>query len=138
MTTNSAVIEVTLCTVEDIVLVRKKVRTFAQTLGFGMADQTRLATAVSELARNALQYASGGKCLVSDHSTLETMVVRVQVSDSGPGIADISWAMGDGYTSGQGMGVGLPGCKRLMDNFTIVSTPDVGTTITVEMHANRR
>ena len=103
-----------------------------------MADQTRLATAVSELARNALQYAAGGWCLVTDRSTLETLIIQVQVSDKGPGISDIPWAMSDGCTSGQGLGVGLPGCKRLMDAFTIVSTPETGTTITVEVHANRR
>lgn len=128
-------VEVRLQTVDDIVLARQKSRRFAEYMGFGMADQTRLATAVSELARNALQYAGGGWLLVSDRSSYPVMVLSAQVSDRGPGIDNLERAMKDGFTSGQGLGVGLPGCKRLMDAFSIHSSQTQGTTIVIELHA---
>ena len=101
------------------------------------ADQTRLATAVSELARNAIQYAGGGWLLVADRSSPQLLILSAQVSDRGPGIGDVEQALRDGYTSGLGLGVGLPGCQRLMDVFDILTTGTTGTTIVMELHAQR-
>jgi len=128
-------VEFRLQVVNDIVTARQLARQFAQRMGFGMADQTRLATAVSELARNAIQYAGGGWVVISDRSTSSKMILTVQVSDRGSGIPDVARALVDGFTSGRGLGVGLPGCKRLMDALSIQSTANTGTTVTVEMHA---
>lgn len=136
MATSPEAIEVTLRTVEDIVLARKRVRSFAQAMGYGLADQTRLATAVSELARNTIQYAGGGWVLASDRSDSQTRVLQIQVSDRGPGIADVTEAMKDGVSSRQGLGIGLPGCARLVDAFRIRSSEEEGTHITLELHAH--
>lgn len=128
-------VEFRLQVVNDIVTARHLARQFAQRMGFGMADQTRLATAVSELARNAIQYAGGGWVVISDRSTPTKMILTLQVSDRGSGIPDVAIALMDGFTSGRGLGVGLPGCRRLMDAFSIQSAANTGTTVTVEMHA---
>ena len=122
--------------VEDIVAVRRESRHYAQKMGFGLADQTRLATAVSELARNALQYAGGGISEISDRSDGCLLILQVQVKDKGPGIVDIGLAMTDGYSSAKGLGAGLPGCQRLVDEFEIRSAPGNGTQVRIAIHAN--
>ena len=116
----------------DIVRARGAARSIAAQVGFGLADQTRLATAVSELARNALHYAGGGHCEITDLSDDTERRIRVMVEDHGPGIPDIQRAIQDGYSTGGGLGAGLPGTKRLMDVFTIESTVGL-TRIYVEM-----
>ncbi|WP_370261824.1 ATP-binding protein [Limnobacter sp.] len=107
----------------DIVRARGAARTLAAQAGFNLADQTRLATAVSELSRNALNYAGGGVCQITDHSCDRHRRIRVVVEDHGPGIPDITRATEDGYSTGGGLGAGLPGTKRLMDVFEIESRP---------------
>lgn len=112
-----------LCNQDDIVRARRAARDLAARLGFGNADQTRLATAVSELARNVIEYAGSGECRIRDESNGSVLRVAVSVEDHGPGIANIDLAMLDGYSTGGGLGAGLPGTRRLCDSFAIVSTP---------------
>lgn len=110
-------------TERDIVTARQAGREMARELGFGSADQTRLATAISELARNALRYASEGTCVVTDESDRDMLRIGVTVEDHGPGILDIDRAMEDGYSTGGGLGAGLPGARRLVQEFDIESAP---------------
>ena len=107
----------------DIVLARQAGRELAREVGFGSADQTRLATAISELARNVIQYAGGGTCLIADESNQHLTRIRVVVEDAGPGIADLEQAMTHGFTTGGGLGAGLPGARRLVQEFDIESSP---------------
>jgi len=116
----------------DIVRARGAARSIAAQVGFGLADQTRLATAVSELTRNALHYAGGGLCEITDLTNDSERRIKVLVEDHGPGIPDIQRAIQDGYSTGGGLGAGLPGTKRLMDVFTIESTVGL-TRVYVEM-----
>ena len=121
----------------DIVVARSATRQIASQIGFGVADQTRLATAVSELARNALQYGGGGVCEIRDESTEQELRIQVIVEDHGQGIADVELAMRDGYSSGGGLGAGLPGTKRLMDDFSIDSRPGLARISIVLIRARR-
>ena len=105
----------------DIGDARQVCREMARELGFGSADQTRLATAVSELVRNVIQYAGVGVCVVTDESDNETAVIGVAVEDHGPGIADVDKALEPGFTTSGGLGAGLPGVKRLAHEFDISS-----------------
>ena len=107
----------------DVVQARSMGREIARDLGFGLADQTRLATAISELTRNVIQYAGAGFCSVVDESDEVHARVRIIVEDNGPGIPDVDSAMKDGFTTGGGLGAGLPGTKRLVDRFDIDSKP---------------
>ncbi len=107
----------------DVVLARQAGRELAREMGFGSADQTRLATAISELARNVIEYADEGTCLISNESNEHGTRIQVVVEDNGPGIADLEQAMTHGFTSGGGLGVGLPGAKRLVQEFDIESSP---------------
>jgi serine/threonine-protein kinase RsbT len=119
---------------EGIVAARQQARDAAKGLGFGLVDQSRIATAVSELARNVVRYATGGRgeVIISELRSADTRTgLEIVVRDEGPGIADVNQALRDGYTSGQGLGMGLPGTKRLMDDMTIDSTPGRGTTVTI-------
>jgi len=120
----------------DIVAARQAAREMTRELGFGSADQTRLATAVSELTRNAIQYAGGGVCVVTDESNGDIAVIRVVVEDRGPGISDIDRAMEKGFTTGDGLGAGLPGAKRLVHAFAINSQPG-HTIVEVKMMRKR-
>lgn len=127
-----------LCIAEamDVVRARADARQLAALIGFSPADQTRLATAVSELSRNILQYAGKGRCEMSDISTDTTLGIRIVFEDNGPGIADISLAIQDGYSTGGGLGAGLPGTKRLMDQFSIESRPGL-TRVTIALVRRR-
>lgn len=120
----------------DIVRARADARQLASLIGFSPADQTRLATAVSELSRNILQYAGKGRCEMRDVSTDENLGIQILFEDNGPGIADISRAIQDGYSTGGGLGAGLPGTKRLMDSFDIDSRPGL-TRVTIAMIRHR-
>ncbi len=116
----------------DIVTVRQHVRAWAVEQGLGLVDQTKLVTAASELARNTVQYGGGGTLrLEAVHDDGGRRGVRLTFEDQGPGIADVERALTDGYTSGSGMGLGLGGARRLVNEFDIVSTPGVGTRVTV-------
>jgi len=115
----------------DIVLARQAVRKLTQDLGFGLVDQTKLVTAASELARNVVVYGMGGTL------TCETLIdsgrkgIRLHFVDQGPGIENLAQAMTDGWTSGKGMGLGLSGAKRLVNEFEIESAPGRGTRVTI-------
>ena len=117
-----------------IIAARQAVRNLAQELGFGSMDQSRIATAVSELARNVVRYATDQKGVVRVQSITNaegTVGIEVVVEDEGPGIENVELAMQQGYSSGKGLGLGLSGTKRLMDEMTLESTPGVGTTVTI-------
>lgn len=107
----------------DIVDARSKGRLLARELGFGTANQTRLATAISELTRNIIRYAESGVCIIDDISNSEFLAIRVIVEDHGPGISDIEEAMADGFTSGPGLGAGLPGTRRIVSKMDIETEP---------------
>ncbi len=115
---------------QDILLARQQARKVAADLGLGAADQTRLATAISELTRNAIMYATEGECLLWNESDAQRIRIRVVVRDLGPGIADLDLAMRDGYSTSGGLGAGLPGTRRLVDHFEIESSP-AGTQIQI-------
>ena len=113
----------------DIVAARMVARDTARALGFGAIDQARIATAISELARNIYLYAGEGSVTVKEATNGLRRGIEVVCEDRGPGIADISVVMQDGYTSSKGMGMGLPGAKRLMDEFEINSKLGIGTKV---------
>jgi serine/threonine-protein kinase RsbT len=115
----------------DIVSARVEGRNMAKVLGFGVIDQARIATAISELARNVVLYANGGQVVLEVIEVDGRRGIQITCSDQGPGIADIDLVMQDGYSSQRGLGMGLPGTRRLMDDFEIESQLDVGTTVTV-------
>ncbi len=114
----------------DIVIARTMARDVAKALGFGAIDQARIATAVSELARNIFLYAGTGNVTVREIDKNARKGIEIVCEDQGPGITNIDLVMQDGYSTSRGMGMGLPGAKRLMDEFNIRSTENVGTTIT--------
>ena len=122
----------------DVVAVRQRAHRVAELLGFERQDQTRIATAVSELARNAFGYAGGGRAefVLDAASTPQRFVVRI--SDQGPGIADLQLILDGQYRSPSGMGLGLIGARRLMDTFNIDSKPGKGTTVEVGHKLPRR
>ena len=115
----------------DVVIARQKVRQVATELRFSLVDQTKLVTAASELARNALDHGGGGQMTLEVVNGLAKTGLRLVFEDSGPGIPDIQAALKDGYTTGSGMGLGLGGSKRLVNEFDIESEVGKGTKITV-------
>ena len=124
-------IRVLIASDKDVVQARQSGREFAARAGFSSGDQTVIAAAISEIARNVLMYARQGEVHISvvlngDHSG-----VMIVARDQGPGIPDIERALRDGYSTSGGLGLGLPGAKRLMDDFQIVSASHQGTTVTM-------
>ena len=115
---------------EDIVIVRTAVRKAAIAAKLGLVDQTKLVTAASELARNTLEYGAGGTCVIERVDAAKPGI-RLTFEDQGPGIADLELALTDGWTSGNGMGLGLSGTRRLMDEFHLASKPGEGTTVII-------
>lgn len=115
----------------DVVLARQRVRHWAVELRFGLVDQTKLVTAASELARNALDHGKGGTMTLEVLSEGAKSGLRLIFEDQGPGIPDIEQALKDGFTSGSGMGLGLGGSKRLVNEFSIESQVGKGTKVTV-------
>ncbi len=116
---------------EDVVRVRQRVRALAIEIGLGLVDQTKIITAASELARNTLDYGGGGTVRAEIVQVGTRKGLRLTFEDEGPGIADIEQAMTDHYTSGGGLGLGLGGAKRLSNEFHIMSTPGIGTRVTI-------
>jgi serine/threonine-protein kinase RsbT len=118
---------------DDIVASRQRAREVARQLGFGAVDQSRIATAVSELTRNVVRYATDGKgeVAIRELAASGRTGIEIVVSDDGPGIRDVDQALRDGFTSGGGMGMGLPGTRRLMDEMTIESIIGRGTIVTI-------
>ena len=115
----------------DVVLARQKVRHWATDLHFTLVDQTKLVTAASELARNTLDHGKGGSMTIEEIAIGARVGLRLTFEDHGPGIPDIEMALKDGFTTGNGMGLGLGGSKRLVNEFSIDSAPGKGTRITV-------
>ena len=116
---------------EDVVKVRHVVRKICGELGFSLVDSTKIITAASELGRNTLIHGGGGEMLAETVENGVQYGIRLTFSDKGPGIADLELAMKDGYTSKNGMGLGLSGSKRLMNEFSIKSKPGEGTEVVV-------
>lgn len=114
----------------DIVTARQEGRALASRIGFSGSDQVLIATAISEAARNILQYARSGEIILSHIHNGEKEGILIIARDQGPGIKDIRRVMEDGYSSSGGLGLGLPGIKRLMSDMDIQSTPGRGTTVT--------
>lgn len=119
----------------DIVTARQKGRELAAQRGFSSTEQTLIATAISEVARNIVEYAQRGEITLSPIEREGRRGLMVVARDSGPGIPDLELAMSDGYSSKNSLGVGLPGAKRLMDEFALLSVPGEGTTITMKKWA---
>jgi serine/threonine-protein kinase RsbT len=115
----------------DIVLVRQAVRRLCIEQGFSLVEQTKLVTAASEIARNTLEYGGGGDVELETHAEGLRRGVRAVFVDRGPGIPDLQEALRDGFTTGGGMGHGLGGAKRLVEQFDIQSTVGVGTTVAI-------
>ena len=116
----------------DIVLARQQGRAMAGTIGFGATDATLIATAISELARNIVLYAQKGEVMMRSVETAHSKGILIVARDSGPGIRSIQDVLRDGYSTSGGLGLGLPGVKRLMDEFAIESELRRGTTVTVK------
>src|SRR5262245_47289951 len=118
-------------TADDVVIVRQRVRDWAVTLGFRLGDPTKLVTAARELARNTLQHGGGGEVRIAPLLNGSKKGLRLTFEDRGPGIADIDKALQDGFTTGNGLGLGLSGSKRLCNEFDIESRVGAGTRVTV-------
>lgn len=116
---------------DDIVRVRHRVRDSAVAIGFSLVDQTKLVTAASELARNTLVYGQGGTLRIETVLNDRKTGLRLTFEDQGPGIADTTLALTDGYTTGNGLGLGLSGARRLSQDFELSSRPGEGTRVTI-------
>jgi serine/threonine-protein kinase RsbT len=121
---------------QDVVFVKNRVKESAVKIKMGLVNQTRIITAASELLRNMIRYANGGKCMIEVVSSGRINGVRLTFVDEGPGIPDIAQAMKDGFSTGKSLGLGLPGTKRLVDDFDIKSKVGEGTVITIIKWAN--
>ena len=115
----------------DVVSVRHEVRKWAIGLGLSLVDQTKIVTAASELARNTLSYGGGGTARLETLQEGSRVGLRLTFEDTGPGIADLTLVLTDGYTTGGGLGLGLSGSKRLVNEFDIWSKPGEGTRVTI-------
>ncbi len=114
----------------DIITARARARVFAEALGFGIVDQTRIATAISEIARNALTHGGGGRAII--RASRDKKGLEIEIVDEGPGIPNVDRALERGFPStSSGLGLGLMGAKRLMDEFHVESKPGVGTKVTM-------
>ena len=118
-------------TSEDIVRIRQAVRSWAIRQGFTLVDQTKIVTAASELARNTIDYGGGGEVRLQTLKEGFRYGLRLTFIDQGPGIPDIELALQDGYTTGSGLGLGLGGARRLVNEFEIASRPGEGTRVTI-------
>ncbi len=115
----------------DVVLARQRVRSWAAQIGFNLVDQTKIVTAASELARNMVDYGGGGEVTLEEVTNGMRRGLRVTFEDHGPGIPDIELALRDGYTTGEGLGMGLGGAKRLVNDFEIDSRVGEGTRVVI-------
>jgi serine/threonine-protein kinase RsbT len=122
-------VRVAIRTDADVVTARQEARAMGAELGFSSTDLTLLATAISEVARNITTYAGEGEVALRVLNSGGRQGIEVVASDDGPGIADVELAMQDGYTTGNGLGLGLPGTRRLMDEFELQTQPGTGTSI---------
>lgn len=116
---------------QDVVPFRNRVKEYTIKIGMGILNQTKLITAASELVRNMLKYGGGGNASIEVVSEGKNHGIRLTFADKGPGIKDITLAMKDGYTTGKSLGLGLPGTRRLVNEFNIQSEVNIGTTVTI-------
>jgi serine/threonine-protein kinase RsbT len=116
---------------QDVVPYRNRVKEYAVKIGMSLVNQTKLITAASELVRNMLKYANGGLAIIEVINKGRDNGIRLVFDDKGPGIADINLAMKDGYSTGKSLGIGLPGTKRLVNDFDLKSEVGKGTTVTI-------
>jgi serine/threonine-protein kinase RsbT len=116
---------------QDVVPFRNRVKEYAVKIGMSVVNQTKLITAASELVRNMLKYAGGGETKIEVISEGRNSGIRLIFKDKGPGISDIPLAMKDGFSTGKSLGLGLPGAKRLVNEFEITSSVGEGTTVTI-------
>jgi serine/threonine-protein kinase RsbT len=123
---------------KDIVTARQAGRLLAEALGFSLTDATLVATAISEVARNITAYSPGGDIVIGVLEQAGRRGIEIVATDDGPGIADVERAMQDGFSTSGGMGLGLPGARRLMDDFEVDSGVGVGTTVTMRKWLVRR
>ena len=123
--------EVPIIKEQDVVPLRNRVRDYGIKVGMSILNQTKLITATSELVRNLLKYGGGGRVIVEQVSNGRDNGVRVTFIDNGPGIKDIELAMKDGYSTGKSLGLGLPGTKRLVNEFNIQTEVGKGTTVMI-------
>lgn len=123
---------------QDVVPFRNRVKEFSAKIGLSLVNQTKLITAASELVRNMLKYANEGTVLLEIISKNAQTGVRLTFTDEGPGIPDVQQAMQDGFSTGKSLGLGLPGAKRLVNEFHIQSTPGQGTTVTITLWKHGR
>ena len=123
---------------QDVVPFRNRVKEFAVKIGMSLVNQTKLITAASELVRNMLKYANGGKTILEIISSGGQSGIKLTFEDQGPGIKDIKLAMQDGFSTGKSLGLGLPGTKRLVNEFDIKSEPGKGTIVTIIHWKNGR
>jgi serine/threonine-protein kinase RsbT len=130
-------VELPLRAQEDVVVVRQSVRSQAVAIGLSLVDQTKLVTAASELARNTVVHGGGGKATLEVIQEPTRRGIRLTFSDHGPGIRDVEQAMRDGYTTGNGLGLGLGGAKRLTTEFAIESKPGAGTRVVITQWTKR-
>jgi serine/threonine-protein kinase RsbT len=121
----------------DIIIARQKGRALAAELGFSPTDVVRIATAISELARNVLSYAATGEIRLEALNGRHRSGISIVATDRGPGIADVEQAMQDAYSTSGGLGLGLPGVRRLMDEFKIESAVGQGTTVSATKWCRR-
>jgi serine/threonine-protein kinase RsbT len=121
----------------DIVNVRQVVRSWCLGMGMGLVDLTKIVTAASEIARNTVEYGGGGTLTIEELRDGLRVGVRLIFEDQGPGIANVPQAMSDGYTSGTGMGLGLGGTRRLVDDFELASAPGSGTRVAITKWKSR-
>lgn len=125
-------VRVPILTEYDIVTARQQVKELTTILNFSSGEQTLVATCVSELARNIVEYAGTGELIIGLADNDEKKGIVIIAKDKGPGIPDIELAMKDGYSTSKGLGIGLPGSRRIMDDFEIISRLGKGTTVTVK------
>ena len=116
---------------DDVVRIRQVCREWSIELGFSLVDQTKIVTAASELARNTKVYGGGGTVLLESLSEAPRRGLRLTFEDQGPGIPDVQQALQDGFTTGSGLGLGLGGARRLVNDFAITSAPGKGTRIVI-------
>jgi serine/threonine-protein kinase RsbT len=121
---------------QDVVPFRNRVKEYAVKIRMGLVNQTKLITAASELVRNMLRYADGGRIRIEIVSKGRDNGIRLTFADKGPGISNIDLAMKDGYSTGKSLGLGLPGAKRLVNEFNIQTEPGKGTTVTIIKWSN--
>jgi serine/threonine-protein kinase RsbT len=127
---------ISITTEQDVILFRNRARELAVKVGMSLLNQTKLLTAASELVRNLLKYGGGGVITLETIGDQKNTGIRLTFKDEGPGIADIRLAMQDGYSTGKSLGLGLPGAKRLVNEFNIQSELGKGTTVVITRWKN--